>query len=148
MTSPKTINIIGNALRKRPAWSADVAQQVERVLGKDEVTGSSPVISSIKEKTRIVYACFFFNQTLADNVLACFSKLGALVWLCQTWRKQVLCTCIRTKTTLFYVLIYFIYIDKTNKTSFRGPAIYSHLSQQHTFIILLKLLLLIPFYMI
>ena len=50
MTSPKTINIIGNALRKRPAWSADVAQQVERVLGKDEVTGSSPVISSIKEK--------------------------------------------------------------------------------------------------
>ncbi len=48
MTSPKTINIIGNALRKRPAWSADVAQQVERVLGKDEDTGSSPVISSIK----------------------------------------------------------------------------------------------------
>ena len=33
------------------AWSADVAQQVERVLGKDEVTGSSPVISSIKQKS-------------------------------------------------------------------------------------------------
>ena len=27
--------------------SADVAQQVERILGKDEVTGSNPVISSI-----------------------------------------------------------------------------------------------------
>ena len=26
---------------------ADVAQQVERILGKDEVTGSNPVISSI-----------------------------------------------------------------------------------------------------
>ena len=26
--------------------SADVAQQVERILGKDEVTGSNPVISS------------------------------------------------------------------------------------------------------
>ena len=27
---------------------ADVAQQVERILGKDEVTGSNPVISSSK----------------------------------------------------------------------------------------------------
>ena len=26
---------------------ADVAQQVERILGKDEVTGSNPVISSM-----------------------------------------------------------------------------------------------------
>ena len=41
-------------------WSADVAQQVERVLGKDEVTGSSPVISSIKQKTRMSSACFLF----------------------------------------------------------------------------------------
>ena len=28
------------------AGDADVAQQVERILGKDEVTGSNPVISS------------------------------------------------------------------------------------------------------
>ena len=28
-------------------WSADVAQSVERILGKDKVTGSIPVISSI-----------------------------------------------------------------------------------------------------
>ena len=28
--------------------NADVAQQVERILGKDEVTGSNPVISSMK----------------------------------------------------------------------------------------------------
>ena len=28
--------------------SADIAQLVERILGKDEVTGSNPVISSIK----------------------------------------------------------------------------------------------------
>ena len=27
---------------------ADVAQSVERILGKDEVTGSNPVISSIE----------------------------------------------------------------------------------------------------
>ena len=27
---------------------ADIAQSVERILGKDEVTGSNPVISSIK----------------------------------------------------------------------------------------------------
>ena len=29
--------------------NADVAQSVERILGKDEVTGSNPVISSTKE---------------------------------------------------------------------------------------------------
>ena len=34
--------IINLALKKR----ADVAQSVERILGKDEVTGSNPVISS------------------------------------------------------------------------------------------------------
>ena len=28
-------------------WHADIAQSVERILGKDEVTGSNPVISSI-----------------------------------------------------------------------------------------------------
>ena len=39
---------------------ADVAQQVERVLGKDEVTGSSPVISS-KRKTRNLCVFFFWN---------------------------------------------------------------------------------------
>ena len=31
---------------------ADVAQEVERVLGKDEVTGSSPVIGSIALRIR------------------------------------------------------------------------------------------------
>ena len=40
-------------LNKSYSWSADVAQQVERVLGKDEVTGSSPVISSIKQKSHL-----------------------------------------------------------------------------------------------
>ena len=30
--------------------NADVAQQVERILGKDEVTGSNPVISSIEKR--------------------------------------------------------------------------------------------------
>ena len=30
----------------RAAKHADVAQSVERILGKDEVTGSNPVISS------------------------------------------------------------------------------------------------------
>ena len=31
-------------------YVAGIAQQVERVLGKDEVTGSNPVISSSKKK--------------------------------------------------------------------------------------------------
>ena len=50
MTSPKNNNIIEKHSDKKHEICADVAQQVERVLGKDEVTGSSPVISSIKEK--------------------------------------------------------------------------------------------------
>jgi hypothetical protein len=35
-------------------YPADVAQLVEHVLGKDEVTGSIPVVSSIYE-SRILY---------------------------------------------------------------------------------------------
>ena len=35
---------------------ADMAQAVEHVLGKDEVTGSNPVISSKKSR---LCACFF-----------------------------------------------------------------------------------------
>lgn len=33
---------------RNEAWRAAVAQPVERVLGKDEVTGSNPVSSSIQ----------------------------------------------------------------------------------------------------
>lgn len=36
---------------------ADIAQEVECVLGKDEVTGSNPVISS---KTKAPLGCFLF----------------------------------------------------------------------------------------
>ena len=51
---------------------ADMAQLVERVLGKDEVTGSNPVISSIKtpdrtKKSGRVFFCFllvFFSLRL------------------------------------------------------------------------------------
>ena len=38
-----------------------MAQEVERVLGKDEVTGSNPVISSIKE--HLVSVPYFFIFT-------------------------------------------------------------------------------------
>ena len=34
---------------------ADMAQQVEHILGKDEVTGSNPVISSIKTHAKGAY---------------------------------------------------------------------------------------------
>ena len=61
MQSAAIYAIITLALKKR----ADVAQSVERILGKDEVTGSNPVISSIKqsEKTAFsfVYAPFLHN---------------------------------------------------------------------------------------
>ncbi len=50
-----------------------MAQLVERVLGKDEVTGSNPVISSIKtpdrtKKSGRVFFCFplvFFSLRLS-----------------------------------------------------------------------------------
>ena len=38
---------------------ADMAQQVEHVLGKDEVTGSNPVISS--KKRQLLMSCLFFS---------------------------------------------------------------------------------------
>lgn len=37
-----------------------MAQQVEHILGKDEVTGSNPVISSIKKKKSLLAAFSFF----------------------------------------------------------------------------------------
>ena len=36
-----------------------MAQQVEHVLGKDEVTGSNPVSSSIKKETTQVVSFFY-----------------------------------------------------------------------------------------
>ena len=42
-----------NARRGFRVGSADVAQEVEHVLGKDEVTGSSPVISSRREGSSV-----------------------------------------------------------------------------------------------
>ncbi len=41
LTSDSKTDIISNGF-------ADMAQEVERILGKDEVTGSTPVISSKK----------------------------------------------------------------------------------------------------
>ena len=45
--------------------NAAMAQLVERVLGKDEVTGSNPVISSIKmpDRTKGSVGCFFSEKT-------------------------------------------------------------------------------------
>ncbi len=53
----------------RREYGADMAQQVEHVLGKDEVTGSNPVISS-KAVGQKVFCLFdplfaFFGQKLA-----------------------------------------------------------------------------------
>ena len=42
---------------------ADMAQQVEHILGKDEVTGSNPVISSGKKHLRkqVFFCCLLFQ---------------------------------------------------------------------------------------
>lgn len=52
--------------------AADIAQEVECVLGKDEVTGSNPVISS---KTKAPLWCFLF--WLADRDLKVTSTTAA-----------------------------------------------------------------------
>ena len=44
---------------------ADMAQQVEHILGKDEVTGSNPVISSSKKHLR--KQVFFLLPFISDN---------------------------------------------------------------------------------
>ena len=45
---------------------ADIAQSVERILGKDEVSGSNPDISSIKEKARVNPLLFLLYSCLPD----------------------------------------------------------------------------------
>ena len=42
----KTCGMIYELFRINSEKYADIAQSVERILGKDEVTGSNPVISS------------------------------------------------------------------------------------------------------
>ncbi len=56
MTSDGKTDIISNSF-------ADMAQEVERILGKDEVTGSTPVISSIIPNA-IAFGIFTFSLFL------------------------------------------------------------------------------------
>ena len=51
---------------KRRREYADIAQSVERILGKDEVTGSNPVISSIKKAHSRECAFFMLNDKILD----------------------------------------------------------------------------------
>ena len=54
---------------------ADVAQQVERILGKDEVTGSNPVISSINrlaDASRVFVARIGVEGCAAMAARPCF----------------------------------------------------------------------------
>ena len=48
-----------NIIVARSKGNADVAQQVERILGKDEVTGSNPVISSMRPTCDMQVGFFF-----------------------------------------------------------------------------------------
>ena len=43
-----------------------MAQLVERVLGKDEVTGSNPVSSSIKKERKVLALRSFFMECISD----------------------------------------------------------------------------------
>ena len=52
-----------------------MAQQVEHVLGKDEVTGSNPVISS--KKRQLLMSCLFFSL----GVRNCVARLQLLCFL-------------------------------------------------------------------
>ena len=45
---------------------ADMAQQVEHVLGKDEVPGSNPGISSMKRANQTI--CAFFSYKISQYV--------------------------------------------------------------------------------
>ena len=54
---------------------ADMAQSVERILGKDEVTGSNPVISS--KNTRIYLRVFFLFSIAHLRALLVFAHTSA-----------------------------------------------------------------------
>ena len=64
---------------------ASVAQVVEHVLGKDEVTGSSPVGSSIMKKYIIALAAIFFAVTLCacspENVYSTADDGKVIPWI-------------------------------------------------------------------
>ncbi len=49
-----------------------MAQQVEHILGKDEVTGSNPVISSIK-KEKVASGGFFFFYSFITAALTFYA---------------------------------------------------------------------------
>ena len=59
---------------------ADVAQSVERILGKDEVTGSNPVISSMSES--------LINQRFSDFFNAHFLIAYAGEYLKNQYKNQ------------------------------------------------------------
>ena len=51
---------------------ADVAQSVERILGKDEVAGSNPAISSRKATCyRVVFLCVLHVKHVALDAVRC-----------------------------------------------------------------------------
>ena len=50
-----------------------MAQQVEHVLGKDEVTGSNPVSSSIQGDTKVLVSPFF---RAANRVAEIWTRLA------------------------------------------------------------------------
>lgn len=58
-----------------------MAQQVEHILGKDEVTGSNPVISSSKKHLRkqVFFCCLLFQiiHGIYARIFACFAVIYA-----------------------------------------------------------------------
>ena len=66
---------------------ADIAQSVERILGKDEVTGSNPVISSIENEVPIGCLVFLssreiitgFEQGVRSSSRTLFTAIKVLI---------------------------------------------------------------------
>ena len=64
-----SIRSLRQGFLRRNGTDADVAQQVERVLGKDEVTGSNPVISSSeRRKSSKGFLLFFVIHPVGKGV--------------------------------------------------------------------------------
>ena len=64
------------SVRGTQELNADVAQQVERVLGKDEVTGSNPVSSSIKPSN---HGRFFFLSHYHEKTAPFFKEANFFI---------------------------------------------------------------------
>ncbi len=78
----KPPRIVYNTIVAQLTAHADVAQQVERILGKDEVTGSNPVISSMKPTCECKSVFVLFGRQIFNTKTRLKTNLEPRFYAC------------------------------------------------------------------